>query len=420
MAKHAERGSTLMVTLFMVGLLGFFLFAYLYLVRTQRSFVTRSQAWNGALGMAEAGVEEALAQLNPGAPEPNIDRTANGWGAAANGIYGPKSRTLTNNGSYSVVYTTDTFPTIYSTGYVSVPSIPAVLKRTVRVTTTTMGLFIGAMIAEGNIDLKGNNVATDSFNSAVPGLNTNGYYNPSMIRSNGDIASFSGVVNVGNADIRGSVLLGPTASDAIQKNGYITGGVSNDFNVNFENVVLPSTSPIPASNPLLPFVFNGVTYDYAFLLGGYYSINNLKNQNIYVAPGVSVTLLLTGNATANVIYVDGAGLTSGKLTIYMDGPSFTLSGNETVNSGNAANLSYYGTTNNTSITFSGNSSFTGTIYAPQADFSLGGSGGSTYDFVGASVTKTVTMNGHFNFHYDENLAANGPQRGYVAASWTEL
>src|SRR6185369_8420285 len=66
-SKHSECASTLMVTLFMVGLLGFFLFAYLYLVRTQRGFVARSQGWNAALAMAEAGVEEALAQLNPGA-----------------------------------------------------------------------------------------------------------------------------------------------------------------------------------------------------------------------------------------------------------------------------------------------------------------------------------------------------------------
>src|SRR5437868_697514 len=96
-----EHASVLMVTLFMVGLLSFFIFSYLYLVRTQRTLVARSQAWNGAMAMAEAGVEEALAQLNPGAPAPVIDRTANGWGAAANGLYGPISRALTNTGSYS-------------------------------------------------------------------------------------------------------------------------------------------------------------------------------------------------------------------------------------------------------------------------------------------------------------------------------
>ena len=46
----------------------------------------------------------------------------------------------------------------------------------------------------------------------------------------------------------------------------------------------------------------------------------------------------------------------------------------------------------------------GTIYAPHADFTLGGGGKDTIDFVGSSVTKTVKMNGHYKFHYDENLA----------------
>src|SRR3974390_2100124 len=139
-SKHPERGSTLMVTLFMVFLLGFFLFAYLYLVRTQRGFVARSQAWNAAMGMAEAGIEEALAQLNPGAPSPTIDRSANGWGQPANGIYGPVSRSLTN-GSYCLIYPPAPSPIIYSTGYVPVPSIPATLTRVVRVTTADAGLF---------------------------------------------------------------------------------------------------------------------------------------------------------------------------------------------------------------------------------------------------------------------------------------
>jgi putative adhesin len=93
----------------------------------------------------------------------------------------------------------------------------------------------------------------------------------------------------------------------------------------------------------------------------------------------------------------------------MDGPNFSLSGSDTVDRGNAANFSYFGTTNNTQITFGGNASFTGTIYAPQADFSLGGGGSSTYDFVGASVTRSVSMNGHFNFHFDENLLLAGPK-----------
>src|ERR1700757_4718113 len=91
---NRERGSALMVTLFMASLFGMFLFYYLNLIHTQRNFVARSQAWNASMGVAEAGVEEALAQLNPGAVVPSINRAANNWGGPSSGIYGPVSRNL--------------------------------------------------------------------------------------------------------------------------------------------------------------------------------------------------------------------------------------------------------------------------------------------------------------------------------------
>src|ERR1041384_2802834 len=97
--RQQEEGSVLMVSLFIAFLFGMFLFSYLYLVRNQNMLVRRSQAWNSALTLAEAGAEEALAQLNPGAPQPVIDRTANGWGAVSGGMYGPVSRSLAA-GSY--------------------------------------------------------------------------------------------------------------------------------------------------------------------------------------------------------------------------------------------------------------------------------------------------------------------------------
>ena len=413
-----------MVTLFMVSLIGFLIFAYLYLVRTQRALTARSQAWNSSLTLAEAGLEEALAQLNPGVPAPPVvDRTANGWGAAASGFYGPMSRTLTNLGAYSAVISVDPLPVLYATGYVSVPSIPATLSRAVRVTTTNAALFTVGMAAKYNIDLKGNNINSDSFNSANTNLSTGGMYDSTKASTNGDLASIQGIVNVGNANINGSVLLGPTASETQLKNGYVSGGVTNDFNVDFADVVLPAGAPLPAPvgvPPLgLPLVTNGISYNYAFFTSGYYTIDGLKD-NIYVAPGANVKLLLTGNSTAQYVRVASDAGVSGSLAVYMDGPTFTLSGNDIVDSGNALNFSYYGTTNNTIVTLSGNASFTGTIYAPEADFSLGGGGSGTYDFVGSSYTKTVGMNGHFNFHYDENLAAAGPRKGYVATSWHEL
>jgi hypothetical protein len=380
--------------------------------------VARSQGWNCALTLAEAGVEEALAQLNPGAPAPVIDRTANGWGAPQSGVYGPVARTVTS-GSYAVVYTTDTLPVIYSTGYVSIPPFTGSVQRVVRVATTNAPLFSVCVAAKNGIDLKGNNVTTDSFNSALASLSNNGIYDPSKTSTNGDIASIAGIVNVGNANVKGSVLLGSTAADSIQQNGYVLGGVSQDFNVEFEDVILPQTSWLPAMTLASPLVVGGNSFTYAFLISGDYSIDNLS-ASVYVGSNAIVRLKLTGNASPSNIQVAGSGATAGNLSIYMDGQTFTLSGSDVVDGGNAANLSYYGTTNNTQIKFTGNAAFTGTIYAPEAAVTLGGGGNNTYDVVGSIIANTVTMNGHFNFHFDENLIAAGPSRGYVAASWREL
>ena len=413
-----DGGTVLIVTLFMAFLFGMFLYIYLNSVQQQKGLVGRSQAWNSALTLAEGGVEEALAQLNPGAPQPVIDRTANGWGAASGGLYGPVSRSLAS-GSYSVVLTTDAFPIIYATGYVTVPAFSATLTRVLRVGTTNAPLFSVAGGARAGIDLKGNNVSANSFNSALAILSSNGQYDPTKTSTNGDLASIAGIVNVGNANINGAVFLGPTANDSINAQGYVSGGVFQDFNVEFEDVVLPQTSWLPAVPLVVPSVINGISYDYVFALGGDYSINNL-NANIYVPSNTVVRLKLTGSASPGTIEVGGSGATTGKLTIYMDGPTFTLSGNAIVDSGNALSFSYYGTTNNTQINFTGNAAFTGTIYAPEADIKLGGGGNTAYDIVGSIIGNTLTFNGHFNLHFDENLLGAGPSRGYVANSWREL
>ncbi len=52
----------------------------------------------------------------------------------------------------------------------------------------------------------------------------------------------------------------------------------------------------------------------------------------------------------------------------------------------------------------------GTIYAPEVAFTLGSGGLNTYDFQGAWVVRSLAVNGHFNFHFDENLSVIGPAR----------
>jgi hypothetical protein len=421
--KSGERANVLMVALFMASLLGMFLVYYLNLIHTQRNLVARSQAWNSSLTLAEAGAEEALAQLNPGAPWPPVDRSANGWGGPANGFYGPMSRSLPA-GTYSVVCTTDAAPIIYSTGYVTIPALSGTIARTIRVTTTNAGLFTVGMAAKYNIDLKGNGIATDSFNSMNPTLSTAGQYDPTKTSTNGDVASVFGLVNVQNANINGELLLGPTASDSIN-NGTVTGGIYKDFNVEFEDVILPTTTwlpPSPFQYPVVPVTeSDGVTYNYVFdgLAGGGDVVVSSLSGNIYVGTNTHVRLLLQSSSSPNYIRVAGTGASAGQLTVYMDGANFNLNGSALVDSGNATNFTYFGTTNNTQVKLGGNAGFIGTIYAPEANFSVGGGGSSTYDFVGSSVTATVTMNGHYKFHFDENLLRY-LSRGVAVTSWREL
>jgi len=86
----------------------------------------------------------------------------------------------------------------------------------------------------------------------------------------------------------------------------------------------------------------------------------------------------------------------------------------------ALHFQYYGLPTNEYINMVGNADFTGVIYAPNAQLKLGGSGKDEYDLVGATVTETVTLNGHMNFHYDEALTEWGPDLGYVVTAWNEI
>ncbi len=154
---------------------------------------------------------------------------------------------------------------------------------------------------------------------------------------------------------------------------------------------------------------------YDFLLGnGNYEIGTLSGD-----------VLVTGNAvlyvtddinTSSITIAPGA-----TLKLYTSAPSVKLSGNGVWNQdGLATSFMYYGLPGNTSISLSGNAGFTGSIYAPEADFSLNGGGNNTTDFIGAAVVNSATLNGHFHFHYDEELRKTGPTAAFAIRTWNEI
>ena len=429
---RSEQGTVLFVTLIATAIVGAGLASYLKLVANQNYSVARSQAWNRAIPVLEAGIEEALAQVSKGTTA--LSMVANGW--ALSGTNYVKTRNLTEGDRFTAKISVNVPPVVESIGYVRIPLENSYfIARRVRVTTQGSSMFTKAMVARGQINLNGNNIETDSFDSGNTLYSNSGRYDVTRRRANGDVATNSGLVNslsVGNANIRGHVSTGPGGSISIGSNGTVgdnawnaagnngiqPGYSADDMNVSFPDVVAPFAVGLPPAAGSV----GGTNYNYV-LASSDYSMSSFS-----MSGGANNRMLVTGNAR---LYVTGNVSLSGsssiviapgaRLQLYVKGTSASLGGNGVVNgSANATNFSYYGLPSNTSVSFSGNAAFTGTIYAPNAALSLGGGGNNTYDFVGASVSNTVQMNGHFNFHYDELLGRLNNGGGYTVVSWNEL
>ena len=519
---NQKGGFALMLTILITGLVGLMLVAYLSLLTSQNQAVARSQAWNSAMPLIEAGLEDGLTQLNT---HGSTNLECDGW-TYSGSVYW-MNRTLGDSTYYVTISNwvanlPGNVPVVESRAYVPMPvqvasaenwlfatvSVPDATRnyigRGVRVTAVRDYLFTKAMVAKGQIDMKGNNVTTDSFNSSDPHFSTNGLYYAPWHEAHGDVATDSQLTNslsVGNANIYGKISTGPNGTATIGANGSVgdlawhaagnsgaeTGFSANDMNVTLPDVQLPftggaftpnggyitnvvtsintnstviSTITYPVGTPTYiitntasasvyplgspgPIVtnwnnghtrINGYTYStfsadydayatnvnvvvtyYDYILGdGNYQVSTL-NGSVYVQG--NAVLLVTSSATPTALTI-----AQGKsLQLYDQAPSFSLSGNLVLNgNGTASQFAYYGLPGNTSVSINGNGAFVGTIYAPDAALSLGGGGNNTYDFIGSAIANTISLNGHFNFHYDEALESTGPYRNYIVNAWWEM
>jgi len=501
--RQFQQGNTLLVTIVITSITGFLLLAYLNLVQYQNRTNMRSQGWNSSIPVVEAGIEEALTHLNiRGTTNGNL--AVDGW--TQSGSVFTMTRSLGDN-FYSVsisgyIAGTNGSPVIESKGYVVRPTSLAssggpflaaavvgntveYLGRGVRVRTRKQAIFSKGMVAKETIDMKGNNIAADSFDSLDPLHSTNGLYIATKSKDGGDIAVNSSLTNslsVGNADIKGHVSVGPGGSIAIGTQGSVGSGAwvdggnngiepgyaASDMNVSFDDVVVPfaggftpgggyysvvksivyptgttrvvrtnwvTSSSLPVGTPP-PIITNGTIHTPIYTYKAFVYITETNSSGTYYdyvledgldyqLANLSGKILVLGDANlfaSSSLNVTALTIEWGKhLNLYSSAPSVSLTGNNTANSdATADSFAFWGTKNCTSITFSGNAGFTGSIYAPNADFTLNGGGNNTIDFIGASVTKTVTLNGHFNFHYDEALKRIGPSRGFVVTSWNEM
>jgi hypothetical protein len=275
----------------------------------------------------------------------------------------------------------------------------------------------------------------DSYDSSDSNYSTNGFYDAAHHKAGGDVASNGGLISVGNANIFGHLRTAPNGAYSVGPGGQVgdlnwapksgdpmrieDGWYVNDFNMEFRDVDAPDTTGwLPAAG------VSGDTNKY-LLSGGKWIINGDLSLK------AAETLLVTGNAT---LYVSGnvnmSSQGQGKnisqinigpgatLKLYVAGASASFTQVNTV--GNASSFQYFGLPSNTAVSWSGNSVYLGTVYAPEATYTLGGGGSTPMDYQGSCIVNSINVNGHFSFHFDEALKRNAPPAAFAVSSWVEL
>lgn len=456
--RRRVRGLTYATVVVAMITIGTLLAAYLKLVAVQNQLVTRSQTWNRSVPILESGIEEAIAHLNkngsPDAGVVNLAALANptdGWTAVS--PTGPWHKFGWMGGDYYRVSisawdgTTAQCPSISSTGWVKqLPAfalrgspgpllaqaqISGYSRRVVNCTTTNNPVFSKGLVARNGINMNGNNVTVDSYDSSNPLFSTNGRWDEDKRRDRGDIASndnLTNIINIGNAEVWGRVATGPGGTMSIG-NGKVgnaawqdssSGGVqpgyfTDDMNVEFPDVVLPA-----GSAGWLPPI-GGPNYT---LVTGDYRLDSELSGKIVVAANANVRLLLK----AGIKFTGQDSLTIGSnanLKIYLDCASAAITGQGILGqgisngSGTPNQCQIYGTSLLTDLDIGGNGEATCVVYAPYANVKLHGGGSSDQDFSGALIAKTFTFTGHYNIHYDEALGRVGNWRGFTITSWNE-
>src|SRR5438309_1347725 len=154
-------GGVLLVALLVCVILGTLIGSYLTLVQNQHLSDARAQAWNAALVVAEAGIEEGMAHLNSGVTTNNL--AVNSWFNVGEGIY---EKTNFVGDSYSIVdikihpAVANPDPLVVATAYVPGPISRPMLTRTVQVATKGKSVAgpPGGMIVTTTINLKGGGI----------------------------------------------------------------------------------------------------------------------------------------------------------------------------------------------------------------------------------------------------------------------
>jgi hypothetical protein len=289
----------------------------------------------------------------------------------------------------------------------------------VRATTRRDPQFSKALTVKEALDFKGNNVLVDSYNSKV------GPYNVLLAGDKGDVGINNDIANagnLGNADIKGHLSVGPHATVQIGPNGTVgsvawhlagksgieSGWLRKDMNVQLPDIQAPWSGGAFTALPS----DKGNSWDYV-LQDGIYEIGGDFTL------GAAERMFVKGEAS---LWVKGNLTFSGFVKMQPDAYlRIYVSKNMTLNATwdkavDPLDLLLFGLPTCKVIDITTGARFPAVLYAPQADVTMSGQA----NFFGSMVANRVSMSGNSAFHYDEALMTLKAYRGFVITSWQEL
>lgn len=455
------QGSVLTSSVVIMSILTVSLITYLSVTAAENRSVRRSQAWNTAIAAAEAGLEEAMTQLNYQEGE---NLSANDWNLIS-GQY-TKQRTLETD-SYFVATISDDDLTIHSTGFVRMGAGSNYISRTVEATVDTANtIFTQALIAKKHIKLRAK-LGADSYDGGSlgrgkpPGGNGNGGgggsstnspgkggskgkgkggsgngnsgltrgYDKNNFKDNFGVAATSSKKNgikvdstkvygsaqvapKGNVEFKNKGVVGSMAWIGANKTGMDPDRFSDSFRYTFPEVQPPFTNGAftPSGGKV-----DGVEYQY--ILGtDNYQLGKVDLKKPILVTGdavLYVTDKFKSDNDKDIVFAN----TNATLKLYCAGDHFHASTKNVANSSVPASFQYYGLGKNKCVKIEKDADYSSVIYAPRARIHLKGNG----DFYGSAVGKCIHISGDGACHYDEALSRlYGDFEKFVITGWREL
>lgn len=451
--SSSGRGSVLITCLIFGIILAIALGSYLKLASNSYALANRAFLNTTALALVEQGLEQGLECYN------QLDDAATPADAWAGWTLTGSVATLKNSGiglDNGAVGTVQVYVTDYNPAPGTSPKLVAKatvlpanglgLSRMVEVTLKRRTIFAGGLIARNSIDFSTSTLVTSwnsdpDNNAATPAVG----YSDAAKTAHAFVATIStanDAIDTAGGDIYGRI--GTGGGTVEHSNGSVltdsptgTGWNSSLVDTSFtSNLVTPVAPALPAAvNTVTTSITAGTSLpragDVAAADGKYYynfasGAGIVLGSNDQLTVASNVVLYLQSHAGATAVSLGGTAkiqiASTGNLTIYTNG-NMAFGGNGMVNANaNAASCLIYGTNTGTgqTIAMTGNATTVTAVNAPNADFSITGSG----ELWGAVIARNISLNGNAAFRYDEALPkfinTTGTGNPWGVAKWREM